>query len=90
MVLIISDTDDLSTHEVIDWLRFYKIDFLRISRNDKIIFNKIVISNTDLNVSFFINNKQYSLTDFKAFWYRRGHYNFCKRNRRESINYQTD
>ncbi|WP_394758302.1 grasp-with-spasm system ATP-grasp peptide maturase [Flavobacterium sp.] len=76
MVLIISDKDDLSTHEVIDWLRYYKIPFLRISKEDNIIFNKIFLGNNETDIDFYINQNLYKLTDFKAFWYRRGHYNF--------------
>lgn len=75
MVLILSSPDDLSTNDVIDWLRYYDIPFLRISVNDIITYKSVTIGNAQFNIEFSINEKNYSLYDFTAFWYRRSHYN---------------
>ncbi len=34
MILIISEENDYSTNEVIDWLSFYKKKYLRINTNE--------------------------------------------------------
>lgn len=36
MILIISNRNDKTTNEVIDWLLIYNVRFLRISREDMI------------------------------------------------------
>ncbi|MEO4004443.1 grasp-with-spasm system ATP-grasp peptide maturase [Flavobacterium sp. CAU 1735] len=74
MVLILSAPDDLSTNDVIDWLRYYDIPFLRISVNDIITYKSVTIGNSQFNIEFSINEKSYNLHDFTAFWYRRSHY----------------
>ena len=75
MVLILSNTDDHATNDVIDWIRYYKISFVRISVNDLIRYHKVVLNNNEFDIVFSINNVLYKLSDFKAFWYRRSHYN---------------
>ncbi|WP_347066250.1 grasp-with-spasm system ATP-grasp peptide maturase [Flavobacterium sp. WV_118_3] len=74
MVLILSSPDDLSTNDVIDWLRHYNIPFLRISVNDTITYKSVTIGNSKFDIEFSINKKSYNLHDFTAFWYRRSHY----------------
>lgn len=73
--MIISSTDDYSTNDVIDWLRYYSIKFIRISIDDEIRYESVTINNTKLNINFSINNVNYCLSDFTAFWYRRSHFN---------------
>lgn len=70
MVLILSEKNDISTIEVINWLRFFKIPYLKITKEDKIkikwIFDDVV---------FIKNNESYNLSEFKSYWYRRGYIN---------------
>jgi ATP-GRASP peptide maturase of grasp-with-spasm system len=73
MILIISSIDDQSTNDVIDWLRFYKISFLRIAQTDLLWYQTLQVSNDLFEVSFSIGERCYKLSDFSAFWYRRGH-----------------
>ncbi|WP_395053896.1 grasp-with-spasm system ATP-grasp peptide maturase [Flavobacterium sp.] len=75
MVLIITSEDDLSSNDVIDWLIYYKVPFLRISHNDKIYYKSLSINNLKFEVVLKINEITYNLTDFKAFWYRRSFIN---------------
>ena len=75
MVLIISSEDDLSTNDVIDWLIYLKIPFLRISHLDKIYYTNVKINLNQFSVDLFINNVEYNLTDFTFFWYRRSFLN---------------
>jgi|GEM_PF-1715781 len=57
MVLILSSPDDLSTNDVIDWLRHYNIPFLRISVNDIITYKSVSIGNSKFEIEFSINEK---------------------------------
>jgi ATP-GRASP peptide maturase of grasp-with-spasm system len=75
MVMILTAQDDLSSNDVIDWLRFYNIPFVRISIVDVIKYSKIIINETKFDIEFSINELDiYKLSNFKAFWYRRSHY----------------
>lgn len=78
MVLIISAIDDLSTNDVIDWMFFYNVKFLRISEDDEIRFKSVKISCYKFDIELYINNHIYMLSDFKSFWYRRSHFNVLK------------
>ena len=74
MVLILSSLDDQSTNDVIDWLRYYECDYLRISDRDQISYQGVVLNNNSFDVLFNINETSYKLSDFTSFWYRRSHY----------------
>ena len=74
MVLILSSLDDQSTNDVIDWLRYYECDYLRISDRDQISYQGVALNNNSLDVLFNINETSYKLSEFTSFWYRRSHY----------------
>lgn len=71
MILIISNEEDRSTSDVIDWLRFYNCKYLRISYNDIISLAKLTISYSDIEIEFVVKNKKYNLSEFTNIWYRR-------------------
>lgn len=71
MILILSDSNDLSTTQVINWLEIHKTKWLRVNSEDK-----ICLSFTGDDVVFLINSKTYKLSNFTCFWYRRGFLNF--------------
>lgn len=73
MMLIISSKDDRTTNEVIDWLRKYKVKFVRISSDDLVSVSSVYICpHSEVNELYFsIRNKKYKLSDFRAVWYRR-------------------
>lgn len=70
MILIITEEADYSSSLVINWLLFYKIDFVRINENDilKVEFLKddFIISNNEIAFKF---------SQIKGMWYRRGFLN---------------
>jgi ATP-GRASP peptide maturase of grasp-with-spasm system len=73
MILIISEKEDHSTSEVIQWLRYYNADFKRINRGDHLIFSELSIEGSSLNYTIFSQTcGTISITDIKAIWYRRG------------------
>jgi len=74
MILVLSSQDDMSTNDVLDWLFYYQVDFLRISNQDTIRYQNLIINANGFDVALSINDKEYLLSDFTAFWYRRSHY----------------
>jgi ATP-GRASP peptide maturase of grasp-with-spasm system len=71
MVLILSNNNDMSTTQVINWLEVNEKKWLRVNTEDKVCLNFI-----GDDVVFLLNSKTYNLSDFSSFWYRRGFLNF--------------
>lgn len=67
MVLIITNEADFSTNIVMNWLRFYNIDFIRVNDNDD-----LGISFCSGDILFESKDFKFKLTDVKGVWYRRG------------------
>lgn len=67
MVLIITEKADRSTINVIDWLTYLNIKWVRI--NEDILLDYLFTSN-DIEFNNGINS--FKLSDIKAVWYRRG------------------
>lgn len=68
MIVIISDDNDNSTNEVIDWLIFLKKKYYRINRETSIDLSRFSLSNSLLSVK--VNGMDIGCLD--GFWYRRG------------------
>lgn len=78
MILIVSQKDDHSTSEIIQWLLYYKTRFVRVNRGDKLTLLKASISNNRWHI-FTLLSKEYgeiNLRDISAVWYRRGEMQF--------------
>lgn len=89
MILIISEELDISTIEVIKWLKYQKKRYFRINNIDKIQILDIRYSVKGLNIFFQVNNSDILNTkDFSSYWYRRGalNYDFSKFNSIELAN----
>jgi len=73
MVLIISDNQDSSTNEVLKWLDYYNIKWIRINEDDDIKFHALEYLHNKIE-KFIIesNNRFIDLVDIDAYWYRRG------------------
>ena len=77
MILIGSIQNDRSTNDVIDWLNYYKEEYIRVNPETKI---------TDLRVGFNDNNELsvkiedtlVDLKDVKSYWFRRGRFNLSE------------
>ena len=73
MILILSEAIDISTNKIVEWLKFYKAEYLRIDREfllDSI--HKVAINNNFVDIEFKYNNKYYRLNDFAVILCRRG------------------
>ena len=73
MILIISENDDASTDQVLEWLRYYKIKFLRINNNNFFDFFHLAIDSVG-KTSFKLKSKISEINNSKisGYWYRRG------------------
>lgn len=71
MILILSNSYDTSTTEVIEWLTYNNLKFYRINENDiiKLIFdfNDIFLELSDITIS---------LNEITSFWYRKGNFSY--------------
>lgn len=73
MVLIISSEDDFSTNEVIDWLLYRGMPFVRINDEDRITITRIGLGNyTEPVVYFELRGTIYNTQQISYTWYRRG------------------
>ena len=68
MILIFSDPGDVSTNHVIDWLIYYKVDFVRICPDS--LFE---VDFLNINTGYFellVNNKKICSDTITGYWYR--------------------
>ncbi len=71
-VLILTDSADQSSSDVIKWLRHYKISFHRLNDNVRLTLSKLLFDNINHNLIFEVNNKTYNVANYSSYWYRRG------------------
>ena len=57
-VLISSISDDKSTSDVIEWLNFYNVPFIRINEQDEIILSEYYFNNDNLHFELIIKNRK--------------------------------
>ncbi|MCI4667045.1 MAG: grasp-with-spasm system ATP-grasp peptide maturase [Bacteroidia bacterium] len=72
MILILAETIDKSVNDVIDWLTYFKLPFLRINESEFIQSIRIESRSHDWSIKLELEGKKLDLDDVKAYWYRRG------------------
>lgn len=75
MIFILSIETDNSTEDVIDWLRHYNQEFIRVNPDDIIKIEDLVIAGKCLSIKLRINDRSIDMARVKSFWYRRGDIN---------------
>lgn len=84
MVFILGAANDQSTNEVIELLILSNKPYLRIGTNDRIEVTKIELDSQmfEWDILFTVNSDSvtYNLSDFTAFWYRKGFLNIGYQN----------
>ena len=81
MLLILSENNDYSTNEVIDWLSYFKIKFLRVNENSVLFFNYFGYKKDKISWKVIIYEDscqsvcEICSDDISSFWYRRGFFN---------------
>lgn len=72
MILIVSDAEDKSTDQVIDWLHYHGKRIIRINTKDKIFIHE-ASPGSPPSIVFSVNNSgKIRSSDIKSYWYRRG------------------
>jgi hypothetical protein len=81
MLLIISEDEDLTTSEVINWLQYQKTKFVRINSKTKVELESFALKDDKIFWSLRIfkadSKSAFTLTsdEISAYWYRRGYLN---------------
>ncbi len=73
MLLIISEPDDATTDNVINWLKYYNVNYFRINNTNFFDFFRLYIDENGM--SDYIckqNDFVIKLSEVEGFWYRRG------------------
>jgi ATP-GRASP peptide maturase of grasp-with-spasm system len=86
MILIISSDDDLTTNDVIDWLRHFDAEFIRISDESKVRILHSEINNDKSDSLIEMDGKVVSLSEIKSCWYRRSWFSISKWGMQSSDN----
>jgi ATP-GRASP peptide maturase of grasp-with-spasm system len=77
MVLIISEQSDVSTDCVIEWLRFYNVQFIRLNEGEaENVVATVEMNNDTILIHFKIKGKTFSTDDIGSVWFRRGFLTF--------------
>lgn len=72
MILIISEAEDKSTDQVIDWLHYHGKRIIRINSTDRILIHEAV-PGFPPNIIFSVNDSEkINSAGIKSYWYRRG------------------
>lgn len=73
MVLIFSDSNDISTDEVIDWLNYSNTCYLRVNPEDTFDIHQHFESNNGNNAAYIkIVGQRINIDEIYSVWYRRG------------------
>lgn len=77
MVLILSDNWEPSTNQVIDWLNYLNIKWLRINESDRLRIIGIEFRDNEVSqLRLLLNNSiEINLDEITSYWYRRGFLN---------------
>lgn len=77
MVLIVSETHDITTDRVIEWLfKFGYSNILRVNDGTPIYVRHISLGCSRNEIILDVNNITFSVEDVEFFWYRRGLFRF--------------
>jgi len=68
LILIFSRETELSTSNVLLWLKSYKESYIRITEHTKIVIDKLYLANSGYDVNFKIDGQLLSLSNVKSFW----------------------
>ena len=71
MVLVISRGNEGSTDDVLEWLDYFGIDFIRVNLKNRIKINEISFEN-GISFEIEINHRKFNSSKIKAIWFRRG------------------
>ena len=73
MILILSNSHDVDTNGVIDWLNYYKLQYFRLNDQELFIGKTKFYYSLDDNTGYFISaeQKKITLNEIKVVWFRK-------------------
>lgn len=74
-VFVLSDENDGTTDDVLDWLSYWNIPFCRFSGTSAFHIHEISIFNGEIKGVLEVDKQFYRLEEFSSYWYRRGRIN---------------
>ena len=84
MILILTDANDKSTWDVVDWIEHLRLNYFVVNTNK---INSISINYSE-DISFTYNQRKIFFKDISSVWYRRGSISFFDtRNRTQIANF---
>ncbi len=77
MILILTETGDVSADKVCLWLRGYGLPFVRMNTNKAYAFvSKVQLVSGQWHIEVAYEGRNWMLNDFSFIWFRRGYFNF--------------
>lgn len=70
-ILILSEQDDVSTHNVVEWLKFFNASYVRMNSENDFDFHLKIQNGTKI-IAIKCNDLVLSLDDIGVVWFRRG------------------
>lgn len=85
MILVIGESNDVSTNSVVEWLKYYKAKFKRINYSDYTKLNYLNINNEFCKLQF----DDVDLSEINVIWNRRGGFSFIPKDIKDNtlLNY---
>lgn len=72
MIFILTDDDDVTTNDVLDWLSYYNMKFIRLNGNNLVEILNVRLSNSVIEFEIKMGNLIIKNSEISAYWYRRG------------------
>lgn len=74
-IFVLSDEDDGTTDDVLDWLSYWNIPFCRFNGTSAFQIHEISIVNGQIKGVLEVDKQIFRLEEFSSYWYRRGRIN---------------
>lgn len=74
MILILSEDNDQTTNDVIDWIIYYNHNFVRINDSDECRITDIRLNNDSSDITITTKNQEIKFSTISSYWYRRGNF----------------
>ncbi len=75
MIVIVSSRYDTSTNDVIDWLKYYDANFIRVQTETAIKINRLNINSKNIDFELEYQERIIDSKKLTGYWYRRGRLN---------------
>lgn len=72
MILIVTQTTDISTFKVCEWLLFMQKPFVIINEESSVTVENIQLNTKDISFNLIIDKRNYYSKDITSVWFRRG------------------